>query len=88
MTFDLSAVPVTGAVHRHLDDRVVGHVGADHLPAIPVLALMVPPLLELDREPGVGLAEPLDANLSREGMTAGTDRDGVPVGVGLHPPLR
>ena len=42
-------VPVAGAVDGHLDDPVVHDVGADHLAAVPALAVVVPPLLELDR---------------------------------------
>jgi hypothetical protein len=49
---------------------------------------VVPPLLELDGEPVVGLLDALDADLSREGMAARPDRQDLLGGAGLDAPVR
>jgi len=49
---------------------------------------VVPPLLELDGEPVVGLLDALDADLSREGMATGPDRQDLLGGAGLDAPAR
>ncbi len=46
---------------------VVHDVGADHLPAVPPLTLVVPALLELHGETVVGLLDPLDPDLPGNG---------------------
>ena len=53
-----------------------------------LLALVVPPLLELDGEAVVGRLDPLDPDLSRERVTGDPRGDDVLGGRGLDPPLR
>ena len=78
-------VPVTGAVDGQLYDAVASHVGANHLTAVPPPALVVPALLELDREPVAGLLGALHAHLSRPWVTPGPDGDDLRRGPGLDP---
>ena len=52
-------------------------VGADHLPAVPALALVVPPFLELDGEAVLGLLDPLHPHLSRGRVAGGPLGDDV-----------
>jgi NAD(P)-dependent dehydrogenase (short-subunit alcohol dehydrogenase family) len=81
-------VPVTGAVDRHFHDAVLGHVGPDHLPAVPALTLVVPALFELDGEPVIGLLHPFDPHLSRERVPLGSHGQDLLGGRGLHAPVR
>jgi hypothetical protein len=82
--------PRTGwrAGPARLHDAVAHHVGADHLTAVPPLALVVPALLELDREPVAGLLDAFHPHLPWAGVALGPDGEDLLGGGGLDPPVR
>src|SRR4051812_10914185 len=82
-------VPVSGAVDGEVADRaVLVEVHDEALAAVPLLAAVLPPFLELDQVAGVRGGHPLESD--RAGLwvhlpAAGHERLGA---VGLDPPVR
>src|SRR3954447_7605701 len=81
-------VPVAGAVDRQLADPAVGDPAVDQLTAVPLLALGVPSLLELDEEASRGAVEGLDADRPTEGVVGLADGVDVVGPLRRAPPLR
>src|SRR4051794_29930045 len=81
-------VPVAGAVDGQLADPAVGDPAVDQLTAVPLLALVAPPPLELEEEAARGAVGGLDAARPREGVVGLGDGEDVGGPLRRDPPLR
>src|SRR4051794_9708880 len=81
-------VPVAGAVDRQLADPVALDDAVDQLPAVPLLALGLPALLDLEQEATGRGVDRLDAHPPRGGVALLPDRERALRAGGLDPPVR
>src|SRR6202012_3492775 len=79
-------VPVAGAVDADVGYRIVHDLYPHHLPGVPVLALVAPPLLELEDQPGRGRVAAPAGHGARPGVAFLAYLLEVRCALGLDPP--
>lgn len=82
------SVPVARAVHGELGDAGFTDVGAGNFAGVPVAATLVPALLELENEAGLGFVEAGADDAARRWVLLAAKRNGVVASQGLEPPVR
>src|SRR5689334_19380497 len=89
MPGDCDLVPVAGAVHVQLGDPpLVVELAEECLAAVPLLATVVPALLDLDRIAGLSGEDLLDAGAAGGRVEPGLAVDRLLEAVPLNPPVR